>query len=321
MFNPRFTFAFSEIKKAKRILLVTHDRPDGDALSSVCAFIEILEQNKKKYRAFCYDPPPPQFNFLPHIEKIIPGKETLDFDNYDLTIVLDCGSLSRTNLVKEITNKKEYQKIIEIDHHQKVDDYANIEIKTPHVSSTAELIYYFLRSNNIKINKNLANCILTGILTDTGNLLYTSTTDKTIKIASEMLLYGARYPIILENTWQNKSLPAMKTWGQALSSLEINKKYNFAYSVLTNEEIENSGAIDEEFEGIAGFLSNLYGVKGVVFLREEKKGVIKGSLRTEYPNVDVSKLANHLGGGGHKKASGFKIEGTLEKTDSGWKII
>jgi phosphoesterase RecJ-like protein len=310
-----------KINGSKKILLVTHDRPDGDALSSTCAFIELLTGLNKKFFAYCYNSPPHQFNFLPHIEKVNSDKNKLNFPAYDLIIVLDCGSLKRTGLTEEIKNKNLSQFIVEFDHHPKTDNYADIEIRNPSASSTAEILYNFFKTSNIKINKNLATCLLTGILTDTGNFLYPVTTDQTVKIASEMLLYGARFPLILENTWRNKSLPAMKLWGQAINHLQINNKYNFAYSVLTHRDLSRNGITDEELEGVAGFLSNLYGVKALLLLREEEDGKIKGSLRASHSKIDISLLAQIFGGGGHAKASAFVADGKIEKTNNGWRII
>ncbi|RLC38936.1 hypothetical protein DRH27_01065 [Candidatus Falkowbacteria bacterium] len=321
MYKIKYAEALAKIKKADNILLVTHDRPDGDALSSTCALIEFLEKINKKYFAYCKDEPPYTYNFLPHLEKIQSNKKLLRFNDYDLIIALDCGSISRTNLEKEINNKYANQYIIEFDHHPKIDSYADIEIKDVKTSSTAEVLYNFFKSSQIKINKNMANCILTGILTDTGNLLYPSTTDTTIKIASEMLLRGANYPKIIKQTARNKSFEGIKIWGKALSSLQINKKYNFAFSVLTYNDIKESSATDEEMEGVSGFLSNLAEVKGLIFLREEKPGLIKGSLRSSHPDIDISKLAIALDGGGHPKSSGFKIKGNILKTKNGWEII
>ncbi len=318
--KEKYKLAYEKIKSAKNILLVTHARPDGDAVSSTCAIMLLLEEMNKKYTASCLHIAPEQLLFLPLAEKIQANLDTLDFSSYDLIIVLDCGSLNRTNLTKQITNRNKDQFVIEFDHHLKIDDYANLEMRIPEASSTAEVLYGFFRVNFLKINKKIANCILTGILTDTGNFLYPSTTDKTVNIASEMLLHGAKYPLIIEETWRNKSLGAMKLWGKAIGGLEINKKYNLAYTVLTKKDIDDCGCSDEEMEGISGFLSNLYGVNGLMLLREVEGGAIKGSLRTSHPDVDISKLANHLGGGGHKKASGFFMSGKLKSVNGSWKV-
>lgn len=312
--------ALHKIFKAKNILLVTHRRPDGDALASISAMMELCIGMEKGFTAYSADPAPIHYHFLPHVEKIVNDKNKFNFSSFDLIITLDCGDLNRTTLSEEISSRSPEQFVIEFDHHPRVDNYSDLEIRYLESSSTSEILYYFFKGNNIKFNKNLANCILTGILTDTGNFLYPSTTDETIKIASKMLLYGARFPVILEHTWRNKSIGGMKIWGQAMNNLQINKKYNTAFTVLTREEINKYQVSDEELEGVAGFLSNLSGVKALLFLREEDNGRIKGSLRTSSPDIDVSKLAVKLGGGGHPKASGFTLNGKLEKTETGWKI-
>jgi phosphoesterase RecJ-like protein len=327
--TEKFKEAFQKINKAKNILLVAHERPDGDAIASLCAMIDLLENFGKKYKAFCQGQPINHFSFLPRVEKIIfenifkisNENRKLNFYDFDLIITLDCGSLERTGLAEEIGKKEPGQFVIEFDHHPRIKGYSDLEIRKPEAAATAEILYYFFKANKIKITKNIANCLLTGILTDSGNFLYPMTSGETMSIASEMLLYGAKFPQIVRNTVHNKSLAAMKLWGMALSGLKINKKYNFAFSVLTLDEVEKKGGNDDIFDSISGFLSNLYGVNGVLFLREIEGGYLKGSLRSAHPDADVSALAVALGGGGHKKASGFVLEGKLKKVGESWKII
>jgi len=251
---------YQQIKKAKNTLLVTHEAPDGDALSSLCLMIELLESLTKKYLAYCAELPPYQFDFLPHIEKVTNNKSRLNFTDFDLIIVLDCGSLARTQLTDEINKRTENQFIIDIDHHPKVDDYADLEFRNPAAASTTEILYHFLKINKIKINKNLANCVLTGIVTDTANFLYPATSPQTIGIASEMLNQGAKLSEIMENTWRNKSLASMKIWGKAMSRLQINPKYSLAFTVLTLDDTSADNIQEEDLEGIAGFISNLHNV-------------------------------------------------------------
>ncbi|PJB18057.1 hypothetical protein CO116_00295 [Candidatus Falkowbacteria bacterium CG_4_9_14_3_um_filter_38_19] len=309
--------AYEKIKQAKNILLVTHEKPDGDALAASCALAEMLELLGKTYSIYCFDEPPYQYNFLPYLEKF---QTSHNLAQADLLIVLDCGNLKRTMIDQEINDQNGSKIIIEFDHHPKIDNYADYEFRIVEAASTTEVIYYFIKHNKIKINKNLANCLLTGIITDTANFLYPSTSSQTITIASEMLTYGAKLPQIMENTWRNKSLSAMKIWGKAMAGLKINKAYNFAVSVLTKKDLDDN-LTEEDMEGISGFLSNLDNVNGVLLLREQPDGNLKGSLRTYNPQVDVSLLARLLGGGGHAKASGFTVEGKLEKTSTGWKIV
>lgn len=301
--------------------MVTHEKPDGDGLSSICAISDWLAELGKAQVLFCADPAPAQFSYLCCIENLVTDKSRLDFSEVDLVLIFDCGDLGRTKLSQEILSRKPEQKIVNIDHHPKVDDFADLEIKDPELSSTSELVYDFFKANRIFINKNRANCLLTGISSDTGNFLYPSTSDKTVQISSEMLMRGANLPHIIENTWRNKSLPAMKIWGVAMANLQVNKKYGIAYTVLTQADILSSGVHEEELEGIANFLGNLKDIKAIMFLREQADGQIKGSLRSSDPEARLDVLARALGGGGHAKASGFTVEGKLKKTDKGWEII
>jgi phosphoesterase RecJ-like protein len=317
MDSSLFTKAYTLIKNSNNILIATHADPDGDAIASACLMAEVLKLAGKKYTVYCHSRINDQFNFLPHLEEF---KDLLDNFNFDLIIVLDCGNLKRTKLEKKIIGRKANQLLIEIDHHPKAEDLSDLEIRDSAAAATTEILYYFVKANKIKINKNIANCVLTGIMTDTGNFLYPSTSPQTINIASEMLKAGARLPQIMENTWRNKSIASMKAWGKAMSNLQINQKYNLAFTILHAEDVPDE-VTEEDLDGMSGFLSNLGKVNGLMLLRELKDGGIKGSLRTSKPNVDMSLLARILGGGGHARAAGFTVTGKLEKTESGWKIV
>jgi bifunctional oligoribonuclease and PAP phosphatase NrnA len=321
--KDKYLAAHEKIRAAKNILLATHERPDGDGLASLCAISHFLSQLGKRQTLFCADPAPEFFSFLPNISQLTFAKN-FNFADFDLIIVLDCGSLGRTKLAEEIAGRQKDQFIIEFDHHPKVKDYSDLEIRLAGKSSAAEVLYYFFYYNNLPIDKNIANCLLTGILTDTGNLLFGAVTQETIRIASLMLLSGATFPKITRHTLQNKSLATMKAWGKVLDNLRLNKEYNIAYSVLSLAEIESlkkEYGTDSVFDAATDILNNIDGVKAVIFLREEIPGQIRGSLRTKNNNVDVSCLATFLGGGGHPKASAFRLAGNIIKTKTGWKII
>jgi len=320
MYYRNYRLAYRKLKKAKKVFLVIHEKPDGDAISSVCAMIDLLEDLKIEYYAYSFSEIPKNFCFLPNTEKIQNIKPK-DFSVFDFFITLDCGSLSRTTLTEEILGRNKNQQVIEMDHHPKIDSYSDFEIRETKAASTTEIIYDFFKKNRVKINKDKATCILTGISTDTGNFLYPSASAKTIKISSKMMIKGARLPNIVDRTWRNKSIAGMKLWGIAIDSLEINKKYNFATTVITKRDIRETGASDDDIEGISGFLSNLEEVDGLLMLREDEDGYLKGSLRTSKSCIDVAKIARVLGGGGHTKAAGFKIKGQLERHENRWRII
>lgn len=319
----KFKKAHKIIRGAENILLITHNRPDGDALSSACAFSLLLERMGKKNKIFCSDPPPEIFSFLPGVEKIDSNKIEIQkkFKTFDLIIILDCGSITRTGLVTELETREDSQYVLELDHHPCQEGFSNLELRYPEMNSTTEVIYHFFKFNFLNLNKDIAECILTGILTDTANFLHPLTNNQTLKIASQMLNHGANFPKINKNTWQNKSVDSMKLWSVVLNNLNVNPKYEIAFSVLTREEMELFKENLEALDSILHWITNIEGVKALIFLKEEDKGKIKGNLRTNHSKINVSHLANHLGGGGHSKASGFALEGKIKKGENRWFVV
>jgi phosphoesterase RecJ-like protein len=328
--EAKYKKAYEAVIKAHNILLVTHLNPDGDAVSSSCAMAELMIRLSKKYTLYCHNEPPAKFRFLRctkefkfkiDVQGAVNPDFKLNFYSFDLIMVFDCGSLGRTALEQEIISKKPGQTVVEFDHHPKHDEYADIEIRITQAASTSEIIYGFFKINRLEFSKEIAQAIMTGISTDTGNFLFPNATENTIKISSELMRHGANLPKIVSYTMRDKSLSGMKIWGRVMSNLRINKKYNIAITVLTLNDSSEYEIADEEIEGISNFISNLKEVKAILFLRERKDGVIKGSLRTSHPSFDVSRLARLVGGGGHPKASGFTVEGKLLETENGWKVL
>jgi phosphoesterase RecJ-like protein len=331
--------AYQMMRSAKRILIIAHLRPDGDALSSVAAIRLVAKDLFKDTACYCKDKNQELFNYLPGFSKIESdwnqlkldqGVKTSLIEKFDLVIVNDCGSLVRTALVEEINEyKSRGGKIIEFDHHPRIDKYADLEIRYPELSSTAELIYRFIIANNIKLSKELADCILTGILTDTDNLLYPSANQDTLKAVASALTAGAHYSKIVRYTLKNKDMSVVKMWGIALDRLKINQRYQVATSVITRQDIQeilgnenmDSAAESDLFSGLAGFLSNLAGAQAIALIYEDINGFIKGSLRSTSNGFMVDKLARALGGGGHERASGFSFPGHLEKRGDYWIVI
>lgn len=338
LINPRFQQAYQIMQNSARVLILGHLRPDGDALSAVCALGLIVTNLGKEVSLFCQDKNQTLFDYLPGFTDILADKADLLRltsagslkNNFDLIIVADCGSLARTGLVEEILAfKKQGGLIIEFDHHPQIDNYADLELRQPELSSTAELVYNFIASNRIVLTRELADCILTGILTDTGNFLYPSASDATMQAASAAMEAGAHYAKIVNYTLRNKDVAMIKLWGLALERLYLNARYQVAISVLTRADIVNSldtanmdnAAESDLLSGLAGFLSNLAGAKAVALLYEDRNGVVKGSLRSTPDGFLVSDLARALGGGGHERAAGFALPGRLEQRGVNWVVI
>jgi len=308
------------ILEAKKILLVTHYGPDGDALASLSAMMSVMESLHKDYLAWCFNTVEPRFLWLPHLAKVSSDELGDDLANADLIITLDCGSLSRTKLAPKLKARASWQTLIEIDHHQQLEMEADLILRLPESASTTEVIYEWLKINHLPINNDLAQAIVTGVATDTGNFMYSSTSEKTLAIASEMLNKGISWSKITSLSKPQYSLEAVKLWGLALSRLKINPRYKIAFTVLTADDMVDLELAENMIEELPGFLSRLSDVKAVLLLKELPDGIIKGSWRACQDGVDVAKLANRLGGGGHKKAAGFSLTGKLKQTVNSWII-
>lgn len=333
-YQEKLKLAYRKILLAKRILLIGHLSPDADTLSSISAIIELIKDKGKYFYAFSQGKKDGDFSFMPN-EALIKSVEPDSLDFFDLIITLDCGSLSRTGievLIKEAIKFRGKEKkpfFIEIDHHEKTESLFDLEIRYSDKASTSLIIYDLLKANNLEITKNISNCILSGLISDTGCFMYSNSSPKAISVASEMLSRGASFNKILKATTKNSNLLSLKLWGKAIENLHFNPQTGLASSGLKEEEIlelknkfkENSEnlVISDLFGLIVSFICSLKGVKIALLLREEG-GIIKASLRTNENNINVAQIAAKFGGGGHQKAAGFSMKGELIKTSNGWKV-
>ena len=199
-------------------------------------------------------------------------------------------------------------------------NFGHVNLVHGEASSTSEIIYHFFDFHDIPINKEIATCLLTGIMTDTGNFSNLATTPSSLEIAGRLLNYGGRIRQISDNTIKNKSLSNLQLWGRALARLKKDEKTGLVTTVLTKKDYQELGLDENNTEGIANFLNNIEDAKTIIVFREKDDGTIKASLRTTHPNVDVSELAKKYGGGGHKKAAGFSLKGKIKDTKEGWKV-
>ena len=163
--------------------------------------------------------------------------------------------------------------------------------------------------------------LLTGIYTDTGGFQHTNVSAKTLRVASELMSRGAKLRNISDNVSNHKSPSMLKLWGLALDRITHLPDIKLVYSVITRADIENVGATDQDLAGVVNLINTAAEDVAALLLYETGDGKIKGSLRTESSKIDVARIAKLFGGGGHKKAAGFLIEGHLKKSNSGWKIV
>ncbi len=298
------------IKENDNFLIICHERPDGDALGSVLAMKIALEKQGKKAIGFCADVLPEKFNFLPDIEKIKNDPKIVDefiknSENRYSIILVDCSEIYRTGL----KNLKKENIALAVDHHPVVRPEAKLSIIEVGASSASEIIFNLFEDLDIKINKDIATCLLTGIICDTGGFKHSNTNSKTLEISAELMKRGARLNKITKKIFRSKNETTLKIWGRALSRIQKDPKTGLAFSIITYDDLKECGASPEDLSGISNIISTAKEARFSLLLTEYEKGKLSGSLRSEeFKGVDVSQIAKLFNGGGHKFASGFKIE-------------
>lgn len=317
--NKIFEDAKRFISNGKSFLLITHPKTDGDDLGSALAMAEILEKSGKNFTLVAKGGVPASLQFLPK-QNLVLGDINFPVTNekFDGVITFGCNNKARAGF-KQIEETS--LPFLNIDHHIDNTRFGDVNLVEPEKSSVAELMFEFIKFLGADITPDTAKCLLTGMFTDTGSFMHSNTQSTTLAAASELMKYGARVDRIFNSTYANKDVNTLKAWGKALENARIDKNNGIAISAITAEEMAELGDLpDDAFGGIAETLNTIPGTKFSIFMRQEGD-MIKGSLRSEErKNVDVSAIAKHLGGGGHKLASGFNFPGKIVRTENGWRI-
>lgn len=312
----------SHLKDSKKVVIVPHQNPDADAIGAAVAVWEYLNKLGIHAQIFCPTPLSKQLKFLLS-NQIVNSDLSLFFDqNISTIIVLDSGDLRYAGVDEHLRNHP--ATIINIDHHNSNTGYGRFNMVGKTHSSTCEILVNYFITNNIAITGKMATALLAGILTDTGNFTNGATSASALLIASQLLSAGANINLINSNTIKNKTVDSLRLWGKVFSRLEkillpSNAHTlpvggaNLTYTYLTQADIIEHCITDSDADGLANFLNNLDNTDIALILKETPDNKIKGSFRTTKDNLDMTILAKKLGGGGHKKAAGFTIAGTLDE--------
>ena len=317
LMEKEFQQAKDLIERSHKILLTMHERMDGDDGGALLAMGHQLEKMAKVVTYAIKKGVPPTLSFLPGADKI---QDDIEHENFDLLITFGCSSKERCGSTK-IFNLKSL--ILNIDHHPDNTNFGHVNIVDHKKSSVAELIYEFFIWNKWLITKDIATCLLTGIVTDTGSFMHSNTQSSTFHTAAQLMRKGAHINKIIKHTYNSKSPEVLRAWGKAMENSYYDEKHKIIYSVMTEKDLAEFQSLPQAaFEGFVETLNTLPEAKFAMFLRQDGK-IIKGSLRSDiFKNIDVSKIAHIFGGGGHKLASGFSVEGKLMKDEAGkWKVI
>lgn len=294
------------IKESDNILIASHVQPDGDSIGSILALGMAIEKLKGKVRILKVDDIPSDYQFLPNIELI----KEFDDENIDLFIALDCGDMERLGSGKKLALKA--KQIVNIDHHITNDNFGDLNIVSPSSAATGELVYKIIKKMDVQIDKNIATCLYTAISTDTGSFMYSNTTYKTHLIVAELLKIGININDININLYQSRSMERTKLFLDSLDTLEILLDDKVAIVTTTQDMLESNDAKLEDTEGIISFVRDIDTVEVACLLKEIDESEVKVSIRSKKA-IDVSKICNKFNGGGHIRAAGCTIYGSIKE--------
>ncbi len=311
----------SALSTPKKVVIIPHRNPDGDALGSTLGLYHFL--TSQGHNCTVISP-----NSYPHFLQCLPGQELIvKYDQNqteaetllseaDYIFTLDFNSFSRTGEMATSLKKAEAAFVM-IDHHEQPDDYADFMYSDASASSTCEMVYNFielLEATNA-IDSKIATCLYTGIMTDTGSFRFPSTTSNTHRAIAHLIDCGANNALIHQNIYDTKSADQIKLLGTALDHLKVFEELHTAYITLSQDDLDKHHFKKGDTEGIVNYGLSLEGIKfAAIFIEHKAEGIIKISLRSK-GEFDVNTFARkHFNGGGHLNAAGGRSTKSLAET-------
>jgi phosphoesterase RecJ-like protein len=289
-----------EIRVRRRFVVTSHARPDGDGIGSALACGQILRMMGKDAEVVMHDGVPRIYQNLPFADRAIQSNTVPE---NDAVILLECDGVRRTML-----EGLEECFLINIDHHVSGRNFGHINWIDSSVMATAELVFRLARLACIPVDRDIATCLYTALMTDTGSFMFEGTNEQTFAVARELVLAGADPAQCARHIYFGHSTAKMRLLGTALSSLH--REGPLAWIWVTQEQMTRFGAREEDCEGLVNYALSIAEVQVAIFFRELPDGRYRISLRSK-GEVNVSTVAEHFGGGGHKCASGCSVDGPL----------
>ncbi len=293
------------IKNHQGFLIITHQKPDGDAIGSSVALGKGLKKIGKKINYFIQMPIEQNLNLFDEIQTF----NKITYEEYDAVIAVDCSTWSHTYRPKQMPKFKE---LINIDHHITNEGYGNYN-HIENVSANAELIYRLLDQLNIPLDEEMADALYTGISTDTGSFQFSNVTSETHEIAAQLYKYPFSYAELSRKLHHEKSIEQFKLYGIAVQNIKLINHNTISWTLLDYSTIQQYGGDINISDDIANIGVNIKGVDVAITLKEVEKKIYRVSLRANSEcALDVSKIAKFYGGGGHDKAAGFTYRSKIE---------
>ncbi len=295
------------IESKRRFAITSHVRPDGDSLGSSLGLYWLLRALGKEVEVIMRDPVPHAYSRLPGAAEV---RVTPAVDrDYDAVFVIECSDIERPGL-KDLDK----QFVVNIDHHSTTALFGTINWIDSTASAVGEMIYNLCKAIGVRVTREIAECIYTALVTDTGSFHYSNTTDRTFKIASELVRAGVKPAKVAENVFNSHPWSKLDLLTQVLSTLRRDSSGRVAWMRQTLEMKEVAGAFDEDGDGFVNYPLSVGCVEAVAFLKECAPGVYRASLRSK-GDVNVARVAEQFGGGGHRNAAGCTLRGSWEEVE------
>ncbi len=290
-------------------LVVSHIQPDGDAASSTYAMGWMLQQLNKTFLMINENKMPDKFNYLWGNDQVITLSQHSQQKKYQCVISLDCGDFSRIGQVSTLFH--ENYELLNIDHHITNNLFGTHPFVDTQAAATVQLLYALL--HQLKLAPSLAfnECIYTGLSTDTGGFRYANTTPIVMQIAADLLNMGVQGPDITQRVLESYSKTQLLLLQKTLPTLQFAYQDRIAWISVARSILTLTQATSEDLEGLVQYPRNVEGVQVGLLFKEIEENQIKVSFRSHH-HVDVSKIAQSFGGGGHQRAAGSVLHGNLE---------
>jgi len=304
---PGYAEAKTELVASNDLVLTIDTRQTGEELK--LGYKKLPEEHRIKIIIT-----PPKGSLQPDdvtIESSLP--------KYDLIVILDSNNLDRIGPIKDQFTDLFYEvPTVNIDHHADNNHFAKVNWVDLTATSTCEILVSLIESlgrDEPLLDADIATCLLTGLITDTGSFQYRPT-PKSLTVAAQLVAAGARQQEIVEKIYRSITLPRMRLWGRMLAKVEQDKAHKFIWSTITESDVAETGGDAGEISGLASELAKSVGDADFALLLSDRDGQIRGNLRSINPTCNVSEIAQLFGGGGHAAASGFRVTGTIEEKEA-----
>ncbi len=293
------------IDQSQTFLIASHESPDGDAIGSTLALANALREMGKDVVAYNRDHAPHEYAFLPGIDTVV---STVDeSQTFDAGFVLDAGELQRAGR----WIKGRCRALVNVDHHPYSEDFGDIYFVDTEASATSVLIYRLLQSAGHKVSSDVATCVYTAILSDTGSFHYSNANPEAFQVAAEMVALGVDPWSIASRLYESQDLKRLRLLALALPTLQASACGQYASIAVTLKMYESSETSEEYTDRFINYPRSVRGVEVAIFFRQLTENRFKIGFRSK-GNVDVGALARAMNGGGHHNAAGAEVEGSLE---------